>query len=147
LEHEVYRAQGTTVPLAIDPVENKTANPMLIFSTSQANITALSLFLALSLAAGQSALPFVLLDDPLQSLDDVNVLGFADLCRFIREERQLILSTHDRRFADLLERKLAPRTTEQRTRVIRFTGWDRSGPSAESHEVDPELGLPRLLSA
>lgn len=147
LEHEMYRAQAATVPMATDPLEGKSVNPALVFSTSQANIAALSIFLALSFAAGESALPFVLLDDPLQSLDDVNVLAFADLCRFIREERQLVLSTHDRRFAGLLERKLAPRHPDQATRVIRFTGWERTGPTVTSYLVEQQLNVPRLISA
>jgi hypothetical protein len=56
------------------------------------------------------------------------VLGFSDLCRFLRQERQLIVSTHDRRFASLLERKLTPREPDEETLVLDFTGWDRSGP-------------------
>src|SRR5258708_6661164 len=147
LSHEMYRAKAATVPMVTDPIEGKSVNPALVFSTSQVNITALSVFLALSFGAGEAALPFVLLDDPLQSLDDVNVLAFADLCRFIREGRQLILSTHDRRFANLLIRKLAPRHPEQSTTVIRFSGWERTGPTFETQAVPPQLGIPRLVSA
>ena len=147
LEHEMYYSKATTIPTATDPIEGKTVNPALVFSTSQVNIAALSIFLALSFGAGKSALPFVLLDDPLQSLDDVNVLAFADLCRFIREERQLILSTHDRRFATLLARKLAPRRRDQTTKVIRFTGWERSGPAFEIEPIPAQLGIPRMIPA
>ena len=119
----------------------------MVFSASQANIAALSYFLAMSLGAGDRALPFVLLDDPLQSMDDVNVLGFADLCRFLRSDRQLILSTHDPRFANLLGRKLAPRRPGDRTIVYKFTGWDRRGPTvyAESMEYREEDSMLRLL--
>ncbi len=67
------------------------------------------------------------------------VLGFADLSRHLRTSRQLIISTHERRFAGLLERKLAPRSTNDATLVLEFLGWDRSGPSVESRRVEPQL--------
>ncbi len=139
LEHDVYRARGTMTAVAKDPATGRSANPVLVFSSSQANIAALSYFLALGWTAGESGLPFVLLDDPLQSLDDVNVLGFSDLCRFIRVDRQLVISTHERRFAGLLERKLAPRTTDDKTLSISFVGWDRSGPEIEIKLIEPQL--------
>jgi DNA repair exonuclease SbcCD ATPase subunit len=135
LENEMYRARGASRPVALDPTEESPANPLLVFSTSQANIVALSFFLALGWAAGATALPFVLLDDPLQSLDDVNVLGLADLCRFVRARRQLIIATHEERFAGLLRRKLAPRTDSERTITLRFEGWDRSGPLIRPESV------------
>lgn len=138
-ELDTYYRKGTTSPLVIDQVENLSADPLLIFSTSQANIVALSYFIAMSLSSENRGLPFLLLDDPVQSMDDVNVLGFADLCRHLRLRRQLIVSTHERRFANLLERKLAPRAEHSRTKVITFTGWDRSGPTVKEHWVEAQL--------
>lgn len=73
-------------------------------------------------------MPFVVLDDTLMALDVVNVLGFADLCRRLREQRQLIVTTHDRRFASLLARKLAPRLEGSRTILIELDGWTEDGP-------------------
>lgn len=138
-EMDTYYRRGTTSPLVIDQVENVSADPLLIFSTSQANIVALSYFIAMSLSSEERGLPFLLLDDPVQSMDDVNVLGFADLCRHLRLRRQLIVSTHERRFASLLERKLAPRTENSRTKIIKFTGWDRSGPTVSEQFVEAQL--------
>ncbi len=80
----------------------------------------------------------MLLDDPVQSMDDVNVLGFADLSRHLRKTRQLIISTHERRLAGLLERKLAPRSANDTTTVLEFVGWDRSGPSVEHRVVESQ---------
>ncbi|MDF1597516.1 MAG: AAA family ATPase [Acidimicrobiia bacterium] len=138
-EHDTYYGKGTSSPVVRDLVAGVDADPLIVFSASQANIAALSYFLAMSLGAGERALPFVLLDDPLQSMDDVNVLGFADLCRFVRSERQLMISTHDRRFANLLRRKLTPRTSQDRTIVYEFGGWDRSGPSVTIESLEDEL--------
>lgn len=144
---EVYRERGIASPRVRDPEHDLEVDPLLVFSTSQANVVALSAFLALGWAAGPDAMPFLLLDDPLQSLDDVNALGFSDLCRHIRSRRQLIVSTHDPRLASLLERKLAPRRDEERSRVLRFVAWSRPGPLIDETDVEPQVdqGLRRAL--
>lgn len=130
---ETYRAAGTTVAQVRDPISNVTADPMVIFSSAQSNIAAISYLMALNLASVGA--PVLLLDDPLQAMDDVNVLGFADLCRHVRRQRQLFVSTHERRFALLLERKLAPRQPSDRTIALEFVGWDRSGPTLKPRDV------------
>jgi DNA repair exonuclease SbcCD ATPase subunit len=136
-----YRS-GIADPYVSDPESGVTADPLLVLSSSQANVAALTYFLALSWSADRKALPFLLLDDPLQSMDDVNALGFADLCRHLRRRRQLIVSTHDHRLAGLLERKLVSRGADQGTRVLRFTGWTRNGPVIEPGEIsDESLGF------
>jgi DNA repair exonuclease SbcCD ATPase subunit len=132
-----YRS-GVADPFVKDPESGVSGDPLLVFSSSQANVAALTYFLALSWASTTKALPFLLLDDPLQSMDDVNALGFSDLCRHVRRRRQLVVSTHEDRLASLLERKLTPRTPGVRTRVLRFTGWDRNGPTIEQEDVEPE---------
>lgn len=136
---DVYRERGVATPQVLDPEHDLKADPLLVFSSSQANIVALSAFLAFGWAAGEDAMPFLLLDDPLQSLDDVNALGFADLCRHMRTRRQLIVSSHDLRLASLLERKLAPRREDERTRSLRFVAWSRSGPLIDGSEIDPQV--------
>ena len=136
---EVYRERGIASPQVKDEDAGVDADPLLVFSSSQANVVALSAFLALGWASGEDSMPFLLLDDPLQSLDDVNALGFADLCRHMRARRQLIVSTHDERLAGLLTRKLAPRNAVTRSRVLRFLAWNRSGPIIEATDIDPQL--------
>jgi hypothetical protein len=43
----------------------------------------------------------------------------------------LFLSTHERRFALLLGRKMAPRSADDTTIILNFRGWDRSGPQVD----------------
>jgi DNA repair exonuclease SbcCD ATPase subunit len=145
----VYRERGVATPVVRDDELSVEADPLVVFSSSQANVAALSYFLALGWAAGREAMPFVLLDDPLQSLDDVNALAFADLCRHIRRQRQLIVSTHDPRLASLLERKLAPRAEGETTRVVGFTAWTKRGPELELRTVPSQVaeGRDRRLVA
>ena len=97
-----------TTAIGDDVADRWSPAPEKVLSSSQLNALAVSVFLALNL--GVAALPVrtVMLDDPLQSLDDVNLLGLIDLLRRTAEKRQLIVSTHDQRFGGLLERKLRP---------------------------------------
>lgn len=124
-----------------------TDTPKEVLSSSQLNGLAVSVFLALNLGVRTLPLQTVILDDPLQSLDDVNLLGLVDLLRRIREHRQLIVSTHDPRFGDLLARKLRPVEEGQRTLLYRFHGWSRSGPSLELEEIPPDTAGLRIASS
>jgi DNA repair exonuclease SbcCD ATPase subunit len=139
-----YYRKGVAEAVTLDETEGVEADPLLVFSSSQANVAALTWFLALSWSAGSAALPFLLLDDPLQSLDDVNVLGFADLCRRLRARRQLVVSTHEPRLSRLLERKLSPRVEGPSTLRLHFRAWDRSGPVVEASEVPDQSSEGRL---
>jgi hypothetical protein len=134
---DVFRNRNQIMPVVRDPERGVDANPLLIFSEGQLNVVALSYFLGMALNAREGALPFLVLDDPLQALDVLAILGFSDLCRRIRDTRQLIVTTHDRRFADVLVRKLSPRERETRTIVHDFTAWTREGPVVSTRA--PEL--------
>lgn len=146
---DVFYGKNQVVPEVYDPEHKVAANPALIFSEGQLNVVALSYFLGLALNAGDGALPFIALDDPLQTMDVLSVLGFADLCRRLREQRQLIVTTHDRRFASLLGRKLAPREAGTRTILHEFEGWTADGPLVRSSDeplADVVPLFPRLAS-
>jgi DNA repair exonuclease SbcCD ATPase subunit len=122
-------------------------SPAVVLSSSQMNALAVSIFLSLNL--GLTALPLeaVLLDDPLQSLDDVNLLGLVDLLRRTKDRRQLVVSTHDARFGSLLERKLRAVSKQQRTTVIEFSGWQRSGPVYTQRDVSRDDNPMRIAVA
>lgn len=141
------RGRGRVLPSVRDPLaEVESEDPQSVLSSSQLNVLAVSVFLALNL--GMPALPLdtVILDDPLQSLDDLNLLGLIDLLRRTRERRQVFISTHDRRFASLLERKLRPVSEWQRTVVIDLQGWHRDGPTAEQRDVERDTEPVRIAA-
>lgn len=87
-------------------------SPNLYFSAAQINILSLSIFLARALHAKNcnKDVKCILIDDPIHSMDSINVISTIDLLRSIslKFERQIILSTHDRNFFELLQRKLPP---------------------------------------
>jgi hypothetical protein len=63
----------------------------------------------------------------------------------VRSSRQVIVSTHDGRLADLLSRKLRP-TGDDRTRVISLDAWSRSGPVVEQFDVPPDMAPLKLVA-
>lgn len=85
--------------------------PNLYFSAAQLNILSLSIFLARALhvkTADGTAVKCIFIDDPIHSMDSINVLSTIDMLRTISKkfDRQIILSTHDRNFFDLLQKKV-----------------------------------------
>lgn len=88
--------------------------PNLYFSTAQINILSLSIFLATALNSKDYQCIFI--DDPIQSMDSVNVLSTIDLLRSIvvNERRQIVLSTHDENFHNLLKKKMPPELFESK---------------------------------
>jgi hypothetical protein len=121
-----------------------TTSPPLILSSSQSNALAVAIFLTLNLTTPNAPLASLLMDDPLQSLDRINLLGLVDVLRRTAPTRQLIVATHDDAFGQLLARKLRPARQGSRTIVIRLGGWSRSGPTVEMSSIEPDLG--RLVS-
>jgi wobble nucleotide-excising tRNase len=119
----------------IDVVE-----PGNVLSTSQANALAVTLFLGFNLGLNSTSLETLVLDDPLQNLDDVHLLGLVDLLRRISPYRQLLITTHDNSFATLLGRKMRPLSEGQRLVMVRLTKWDRAGPTVDVQalEADPQ---------
>ena len=117
------------------------SDPGRTLSTSQANALAVALFMSFNMGFAASGLNAMILDDPLQNLDDIHLLGLVDLLRRVTPNRQLLLTTHDSAFASLLARKLRPLSESARTQVVRFTKWDRSGPGVETVDI-PYEGIP-----
>lgn len=88
-------------------------SPTLSFSSAQINVLSLSIFLAKALNttdADGRPVDCIFIDDPIQSMDSINVLGIIDLLRNICVNlgKQIIISTHDENFHGLLKNKLPP---------------------------------------
>lgn len=66
-----------------------------ILSMSSGQVSALSLGFFLSLNRVYSKVPLMLIDDPSQSLDEVNIASLTDLLRCEFSSRQLIVSSHE----------------------------------------------------
>ncbi|MGP4105490.1 hypothetical protein [Virgibacillus sp. L01] len=98
-----------------------------IFSSAQLNVLALSVFLGLGLNNSTSKLNHFFLDDPIQSMDDINVLAFIDVLRGVLDSKmnkKMIVSTHDDNFAKLLSIKMRNKNTTH----FKFENYTSEGP-------------------
>jgi exonuclease SbcC len=88
---------------------NQAGTPGAMLSTGNLNTAALTLFLGLHLSVTPT-LPWLLLDDPVQSMDEVHVSQFAALLRSVskQHERQVIIAVHERPLFDYLALELSP---------------------------------------
>ncbi len=144
---QVFRGKGQLSTLVSDPIEDKKCEvPATVLSSSQINALAVSVFLALNIGIPKPPLPVTILDDPLQSLDDINLLGLVDLFRRTKDRRQFFVSTHDARFGGLLSRKLRPADQAGRTLVIELDAWSRLGPTLVMRDIKCDPVRLRLVS-
>jgi energy-coupling factor transporter ATP-binding protein EcfA2 len=69
-----------------------------------------------------------MLDDPIQNMDDLNILGLLDMLRNLPHDRQLVISTHDNQILTLMESKLRPEAEGRSLRVYEFESYAEQGP-------------------
>jgi exonuclease SbcC len=83
--------------------------PGAMLSAGNLNTAALTLFVALHLSVPRE-LPWLILDDPVQSMDDVHIAHFASLLRTLSKEqgRQVMIAVHDRQLFEYLRLELSP---------------------------------------
>jgi exonuclease SbcC len=122
-------------------------SPSAVLSSSQLNALAVSIFLGFNLVIPKLPIQSALLDDPLQSLDDINLLGVIDLLRRVKDQRQLLVSTHDSRFGRLLARKLRPTASKSSTSLIEFFDWTRNGPVFTQTSIEADTAAFKLVLA
>lgn len=113
------------------------ANPSYIFSAAQVNATAISFFLAMALTQSWSPLSFVAMDDPVQSMDDLNVAALIDLIRNLADSKlqnhkQFIISTHDSTFYQVMRKKFRMLNVG----IIEYDSYSEAGPTFEQRVVE-----------
>lgn len=102
-----------------------------IFSAAQLNIISLSIFMGMGLPEKTSDFQQLFLDDPIQSMDDLNVLALIDIFRNLADlpdAKSIILSTHDDNFAQLLKIKMR----NKKIKVFDFVSYGDEGPVIKS---------------
>lgn len=84
-------------------------NPRAMLSAGNLNTAALTLFLALHLSV-KPRLPWLIIDDPVQSMDEVHISQFAALLRTLSKQhgRQVIIAVHEKPLFDYLCLELSP---------------------------------------
>jgi exonuclease SbcC len=90
-------------------VGGRGGNPRAMLSAGNLNTAALTLFLALHLSV-QATLPWLVIDDPIQSMDEVHIAQLAALLRTLSktQRRQVIIAVHEKPLFDYLTLELSP---------------------------------------
>ncbi|WP_329075115.1 AAA family ATPase [Streptomyces niveus] len=86
-----------------------------VMSQGELHSLALSLFLPRTLLA-ENPFPFLVIDDPVQSMDPAKVDGLAKVLHGLAETRQVIVFTHDTRLPQALKYQRLPVTVLEITR-------------------------------
>jgi exonuclease SbcC len=119
-------------------------SPEAMLSAGNLNTAALTLFLALHLTA-RPALPWLLLDDPVQSMDEVHVAQFAAVLRTLTRQhgKRVVIAVHERALFDYLALELAPARPEDSLITVEMTrspsGVSTLVPVRHGYEADPVL--------
>ena len=106
--------------------------PGAMLSSGNLNTAALTLFLALHLSV-KPQLPWLILDDPVQSMDEVHIAQFAALLRTLSKEhgRKIIMAVHERPLFEYLALELSPAFAGDRLITVEITRTQAGGSLAE----------------
>lgn len=107
-----------------DDSENNAMSPVLYLSSAQVNILSLCIFLAKVLSEKNTTFNTIFMDDPIQHLDGINLLAFIDVLRTITTKmgRQIVISTHNEQFYNLLKVKMDERYYSSKFIVLSSAG-------------------------
>jgi energy-coupling factor transporter ATP-binding protein EcfA2 len=82
-------------------------NPQFLFSSGQRRATGLAFLLSVNLSLAWSRWRTIMLDDPVQHVDDFRTVHLAELAaQLVAEGRQIVCAVEDSALADLLCRRL-----------------------------------------
>jgi DNA repair exonuclease SbcCD ATPase subunit len=120
-------------------------NPQFFFSSGQRRAAGLAFLLAIHLSRPWSALDSLLLDDPVQHIDDYRALNLVEVLAAIRRTgRQLIVAVEDPALADVLCRRLRSTTEEPGRRFELGTTKSGSAIIERQNDISP---LPDTMMA
>jgi len=113
-------------------------NPQFVFSSGQRRATGLAFLLSVNLSITWSRWRSILLDDPVQHVDDFRTVHLAEvLAHLCQSGRQIVCAVEDGALADLMCRRLP--TSERAPGKHVTLGTDRGGALAvaEEREIAP----------
>ncbi|MEU1687942.1 AAA family ATPase [Micromonospora sp. NPDC005707] len=106
------------IPVSVDGEDNGTA--LGVMSQGEMHALGLATFLPRG-CAPESPFRFIVVDDPVQSMDPAKVDGLARVLAELAEQRQVVVFTHDTRLPDALAR-----LDLGRSRIVEVTRAERS---------------------
>lgn len=118
-------------------------NIQFLFSSGQRRAAGLAFLLAMHLSRRWCAWQSLLLDDPVQHIDDYRALNLVEVLAAIRRSgRQVIVAVEDTALADLLSRRLRSKTGELGRRFDLQISRTGSAEIAETQDIYP---MPRAV--
>jgi exonuclease SbcC len=123
----------------------RAGNPQAVLSAGNLNTAALTLFLALHLSV-RSNLPWLVIDDPVQSMDEVHIAQFAALLRTLSKQlgRQVVISVHERPLFEYLALELSPAFQDDRLITIEL---GRAADGSSTAVYEPKIWAPDIAIA
>jgi DNA repair exonuclease SbcCD ATPase subunit len=104
---EIEADFGGRVRASLNFVVGGTGNPQFLFSSGQRRAAGLAFLLAIHLSRTWCRLNSLILDDPVQHIDDYRALNLTEVLTSIRRTaRQVVIAVEDAALADLLCRRL-----------------------------------------
>jgi len=86
-------------------------NPQFLFSSGQRRVTGLAFLLSIYMSTSWMRLKSIILDDPVQHIDDFRAVHLAEVLALLRAQgHQVICAVEDEALADLICRRLATST-------------------------------------
>jgi chromosome segregation protein len=108
-------------------------NPQFLFSSGQRRATGLAFLLSINISLAWSRWRSILLDDPVQHVDDFRTVHLAEVtAQLVADGRQIICAVEDAALADLLCRRLPIKRTGDAKRIT--LGPDEDGALAKLNE-------------
>ena len=111
-----------------------------VFSQGELNSCAIAFFLALA-TSHPSSLKFLVLDDPVQNMDEIHIEEFGNVLKFIKDilGYQIVVALHDESVYQFFKRQLHPTSKEQSLISYLFEPTDRGTEILKdsSAEFDP----------
>ena len=117
------RDSGTSIVFdTVNEEGDPFGSPGEMLSAGNLNSAALSLFLGVNLAVEQPV-PWLVLDDPVQSMDDLHVTHFAALLRTMGRShgRQVVVAVHDEALFEYLCLELTPVEAGESLSTVRLS--------------------------
>ncbi len=108
------QTEGVKFFTDVDP-EN---DPLYSLSSGQISSLVLAFCLTLNDVYRSHYLGMLLIDDPVQTMDEINTVTFIDLIRTSFQDRQFLISTHEDNFSSLIRYKF--KQVESQISVVRM---------------------------
>ena len=132
----------------VDRTGEVAGSPGTMLSFGNVNTAALSLFLSLHFAV-PTRLPWIVLDDPVQSMDDIHVANFSAMVKqLVRSQgRQIIIAVHQRDLFNYLALEFTPASPAERLITVdlsRESGATKISVEELTYSEDRSLSQPEV---